>query len=240
MLTPKDRLAFALDLPDLSSALPLAGTLAGHVGVLKIGLELFMRSGPDAIRRIRETTGLALFLDLKLHDIPETVARAVANARELGVTYLTVHTAGGRTMMARAREAAGEDLKLLGVTVLTSTGGGELAETGVAESLSDAPGDLVAMRATLAREAGLSGVVCSGLEAALVKAACGPDFLAVTPGIRPEWTITGEDDQKRIMTPGAAIAAGADLLVVGRPIRNAQDPALAADKVVEEIARAAV
>lgn len=225
----------AIDRPDLEGALALARSLVGAVGGLKLGLELFVAEGPAAVRALA-ATGLPIFLDLKLHDIPNTVAGAVRAAAGLGAALLTVHAAGGRAMLeaaVRAARASPSPPRLLAVTVLTSLDAGDLAATGVA----DAPLEQAVRLARLAREAGLDGVVCSPQEIAAVRAALGPEPLVVVPGIRPAGGATG--DQKRVASPAEALAAGADLLVIGRPITAAPDPAAAARGIAEEIARGA-
>jgi orotidine-5'-phosphate decarboxylase len=228
------RLVFALDYPDLEQARAGAARVAASVGVLKVGLELFVREGPKAVA-IGRDLGRDVFLDLKLHDIPETVERAVRSAGELGARYLTVHASGGTAMLERAaREAARAKtpLTILAVTVLTSLDGGDLTALSIGES----PSDHVLRLARLAYAAGVRGFVASATEAAALRSAL-PDALLVTPGIRP----AGADaqDQKRITTPASAIASGADLLVVGRPIRDAADPLAAAQSIVAEIRTAA-
>ncbi len=225
----KDRLAVALDLADLDDALRLAERVAPFVGVFKVGLELFVRFGPAAVERVRRVTnGGSVFLDLKLHDIPETVERAVASARASGASFLTVHASGGRAMLEAAERAAGHELRLLAVTVLTSLDATDLRDTGVerpveaqAEALFD-----------LAWGAGVRGFVTSTHEAPRLRAKKADAYL-VTPGIRPAGSSAG--DQKRIATPAAAVGAGADLLVVGRPIRDAADPAEAASAICREL-----
>ncbi|BCX17589.1 MAG: orotidine 5'-phosphate decarboxylase [Geminicoccaceae bacterium] len=222
----------AIDRPDLESALGLARRLAGAVGGLKLGLELFVAEGPAAVRALA-STGLPIFLDLKLHDIPNTVAGAVRAAAGLGVALLTVHASGGRAMLEAAVEAARAfptRPRLLAVTVLTSLDADDLAATGVAGG----PLEQAVRLARLAREAGLDGMVCSPLEIAAIRAAVGPEPLLVVPGIRPAGATSG--DQKRVMSPAAALAAGADLLVVGRPITAAPDPAAAARAITDELA----
>lgn len=224
----------ALDRPDLAGALDLARRLAGIVGGLKCGLELFVSEGPSAVRALA-ATGLPIFLDLKLHDIPATVAGAVRAAAGLGVELLTLHAAGGPAMLEAARAAAGDGPhrpRLLAVTVLTSLDGADLAETGIGA----APLEQALRLARLARRCGLDGVVCSPLEIGAIRAALGPDLLLVVPGIRPAG-FPGAD-QKRVTTPAAALAQGADLLVVGRPITAAPDPAAAARAIARELAGA--
>ncbi|MEZ4223764.1 MAG: orotidine-5'-phosphate decarboxylase [Polyangiaceae bacterium] len=231
-LTARERLAFALDYPGLEQARRGAIEVAPHAGVLKVGLELFIRAGADAVNLGREH-GARVFLDLKLHDIPETVARAVDSALELGVSYLTVHAQGGTRMLSEAaKRTAGTELTLLAVTVLTSLDDADLQSLGVTASSSDH-----ALRlARLAYDAGVRGFVCSSAEVGRLREALGTDALFVTPGIRPENAAAG--DQKRVGTPRQAIAAGADILVVGRPIRDAESPATAAAALQREIAEA--
>jgi orotidine-5'-phosphate decarboxylase len=226
------RLAFPLDYPSLADARRGAELVSGVAGVLKVGLELFVREGPEATKLAAEH-GAELFLDLKLMDIPETVERAVASAAGLGARYLTVHASGGPKMLERAqRSAEGSGLTLLAVTVLTSLDASDLSEVGVAS----APGEQVRRLAELARRAGIGGLVCSAQEVGALRRALGPEVVLVTPGIRPAGA--SSDDQKRIATPTAALEAGASILVVGRPIRDAADPRAAARAIADEIARA--
>jgi orotidine-5'-phosphate decarboxylase len=230
------RLAFALDYPSLADARNGAAKVAAELGVLKVGLELFVREGPAAARLPREL-GCDAFLDLKLHDIPETVERAVANACQLGVRYLTLHASGGPRMMEQAAKRVVTEnvqLTLLGVTVLTSLDQADLAAMGVAA----APGEQALKLALLARSSGLSGCVCSVAEVARLRAALGPEFVLVTPGIR--FSTAAGDDQKRVGRPRDAIAQGSSILVVGRPIRDAAEPARVAAAIVGEIAESAL
>jgi orotidine-5'-phosphate decarboxylase len=232
----RDRLAVALDVPDLASARALAARLDGVPGWLKIGSELFTAEGPAALELAAKSA--RVFLDTKLHDIPRTAARAVAAAVRLGVGMLTLHASGGAAMLRAARDSAGEAAAaagrerplLVGVTLLTSLGPADLAGLGMA-----APAEEQVLRlAELSLVAGLDGVVASPREAARVRERFGPALLVVTPGVRPAgWPA---DDQARTATAAAAIAAGADLLVVGRPVVDAEDPALAARKIAAEIA----
>jgi orotidine-5'-phosphate decarboxylase len=222
----RERVIVALDVPDQTALADLLDRLEGQPRLYKIGLELFVAEGARAVELVKARGG-RIFLDLKLHDIPETVARAVASASKLGVDLLTVHIAGGREMLQRAAAAAG-GTRLLGVTVLTSLSAQDLE----ADGTSDTPAQLVSRRARLATQAGLGGLVCSPQEVGLARAAA-PQALLVVPGIRPAGTAS--DDQKRIATPATAIAAGADYLVVGRPIRDAASPAQAFDRIVEEV-----
>jgi len=202
-------------------------------GVLKVGLELFVREGPRAVG-LGQDLGSDIFLDLKLHDIPETVRRAVGSAAALGVRYLTVHTGGGPRMLEAAVAAAqGSGVTLLGVTVLTSLDARDLEAVGVAGG----PAEQTVRLAKLAQSVGIPGLVCSTAEVARLRTELGPDVVLVTPGIRPRGAKA--DDQKRVGTPASAISAGSTLLVVGRPIRDADDPAEAARTIVAEIADAA-
>ncbi len=226
-------LILALDAPTLRDVAPLLARLRGPVRWVKIGLELFTAGGPDVVRQAADL-GFDIFLDLKLHDIPNTVARAVDSAARLPIKMLTLHTAGGREMMLRAAQAqrdAAPHLRLLGVTVLTSLGERDLREIGV-----DAPPEAQVMRlARLAVECGLGGLVCSPLELASLRAHLPPAVRLVTPGIRPAGSGRA-DDQARVMSPAEAARAGADFIVVGRPILQAADPAAAARGILAEIA----
>ncbi len=232
---PHRRIALPLDVADAREAGRLADRLAAEVGVLKIGLELFVAEGP-AILALGARHDRDVFLDLKLHDIPETVERAVAAAARHGVRYLTVHAAGGPDMLRRAVERAAREsggrMQLLAVTVLTSMAEPDLRATGVDRR----PGDQVLALAKLAWSQGVRGFVCSPLEVAALRAALGPDATLVVPGVRAAGAPQG--DQKRVATPGQAIRDGADLLVVGRPIRDAADPVAAAREIAAEISSA--
>ncbi len=216
-------LVVALDVPSQRDALALVDLLDDDVDFFKVGLELYTREGPGVVRALHGR-GKRVFLDLKLHDIPNTVARAVASASALEVELLTIHTVGGRRMMEAAVDAAGPGLALLGVTVLTSSDAPEVAE--VWGRPVEAVEPEVVRLAGLARAAGVPGVVASPREARVLRGALGPDALVVTPGIRLPDDAVG--DQVRIATPQAAVAAGATHLVVGRPIREADDPGAAA------------
>ncbi len=230
----RDHLCFPLDFPTLSEAQRAAEAVAEHVGVFKIGLELFIQGGPEAVRAI-QGLGRQVFLDLKLHDIPKTVERAVARADQLGVDYLTLHAGGGSRMLEPAQaqlQRSGSALKLLAVTMLTSLSEQDAAEIGFTDSLSEQ-----ALRlARLAQRSGCPGLVCSVHELAQFRDQLGQDMLLVTPGIRPENAAVG--DQVRVGTPGSAIRRGSNLLVVGRPIRDADNPAGAAAAIEREIAAA--
>jgi orotidine-5'-phosphate decarboxylase len=210
----------AIDTPDPDRAKALAGKIRTHVGGLKLGLEFFSANGADGVRDMAEF-GLPIFLDLKLHDIPNTVAKAVQALRPLDPAVLTVHAAGGRAMMEDAKAAAPAGTKVVGVTVLTSLDAADLASIGAGD---DARAQVERLT-LLAREAGLDGVVCSGTEVAAARKLW-PDGFFVVPGVRPAGGETG--DQKRVVTPRQALDAGASILVVGRPITMAEDPDAAA------------
>jgi orotidine-5'-phosphate decarboxylase len=228
-----NRLIAALDVHDEAAAEALIGRLHGIPTFYKIGLELYYQVGPELVRSFAERKGLAIMLDLKLHDIPETVARATKRIASLGAKLLTVHASGGRAMLEAAVEAAGPTgPRVLAVTALTSLDAADLGAIGV----SLAPREWAVQLAGLAHRAGCAGVVSSVHEAAAIRAATAPDFLVVTPGIRPPDLSAG--DQKRVATPAEARRAGADLLVVGRPLRDADEPAAVAQAIVDEIARA--
>ncbi|MDT8375639.1 MAG: orotidine-5'-phosphate decarboxylase [Mariprofundaceae bacterium] len=215
----RDRLIVALDVPDMNAALAMREKIGFEAGWLKVGLRLFVAEGPAVVRKLAEEH--KIFLDLKFHDIPNTVAEAVESAGRLGVKMLNVHASGGPDMLKRASEAASEfpDMKLIAVTVLTSDPmpAGDAVKTALE-------------RARMAQDAGLDGVVCSVHEVAAIKQACGAGFITVTPGIR--WGGQPLQDQKRIADPGYAIESGSDYLVVGRPVLQAAEPALAAREAV--------
>lgn len=226
------RLIAALDVPDRAAALALAGRLAGHVGMLKIGLELFVAEGPAIVRELRARhVELEIFLDLKLHDIPNTMVGAIRSVRGLGVRFVTVHAGSGVAHLRACVDAAGDATGILAVTVLTSQDEQACREAGHTRS----PAELVEFRARAAREAGCAGLVCAGPELSIARTAA-PGLFRVIPGIRPAGADVG--DQKRVMTPALAIASGATHLVVGRPIYAADDPPAAADAIVAEIAGA--
>jgi orotidine-5'-phosphate decarboxylase len=231
-MTPSQRLFVALDTIDLDRALGLATRLKGLVGGIKLGKEFFTAHGPHGVVRLAEA-GQPIFLDLKFHDIPNTVAGAVRAALKLKPFLLNVHASGGEAMLRAAAEAvqgASPRPFLIAVTVLTSLGDDDLRLTGVATPVIDQ----VVRLATLAKRCGLDGVVCSAEETMMLRGACGKDFKLVVPGIRPAWAATG--DHKRVVTPREAIALGADYLVVGRPITGADDPVAAAKRIVAEMA----
>ena len=233
----KDRIIFPLDFPDYNSAKKYVEILKGRIGLFKVGLELFVKEGPEILKLIAEEGKAKIFLDLKFHDIPETVKGAMKSANALSAEFITVHCDEGRRLLESAVESASGKTKVLGVTVLTSLSGESLKEIGMREEFQD-PLKLVLHRARIAKSAGCAGVVCSGLEASFVRKEFGKDFIIVTPGIRPSWSVIKNDDQQRIVTPSDAIKAGADYIVVGRPIRTAKDPVDAVKRIEKEIEEA--
>jgi orotidine-5'-phosphate decarboxylase len=230
--TPRDRLFVALDVPTVDDARKLVARLGDTVDCYKVGLELLFGGGLEFAQGLK-AAGRTVFLDFKLLDIGNTVEGATANIARLGFDYLTVHGVDTKTLAAAVRGRGSSNLKLLAVTVLTSLDRADLEQQGI-KGMS--PADLVAHRARLAQQAGFDGVVASGQEAALVRQAVGRDLLIVTPGIRPAGFAEG--DQARVMTPSAAIEAGASHLVIGRPITQAADPKAAAEKILGEMAAA--
>ena len=233
-----DQLLIALDVPTGSEALRLADLLRGTVGGFKIGSQLFTAEGPAIVRTLTGK-GDRVFLDLKFHDIPNTVANAVAAATSLGVWMVNVHASGGTKMMQAAAEAARKNASaegrqaplVIAVTVLTSMTAAAMSETGTNVPVIDQ----VSRLARLAQESGLDGVVGSPQETSAIRALCGPKFVIVTPGIRGGAAVTSKDDQERTLTAGGAIAAGSSYLVVGRPVIAAPDPREAAERIADEI-----
>lgn len=226
--SPKDRLIYALDYPSCDEALNAVKMLRDRVGLFKVGLELFARGGPDLVRRAADRAGHPVFLDLKLHDIPRTVAAAASAIRDLPVKFFTAHTGDGGPILEAAVSGAGPGLGVLAVTVLTSV------------ENSDGPDKVAAIvrrRARVAAQAGCAGVVCSGSEIQAVREVAGDALLIVVPGIRLKTDPIASDDQRRTVAPAEAIRLGADYLVVGRPIRSAPDPRKAADLVIAEISQ---
>lgn len=236
MENPQNRIFLALDVPDEKQADRLLSLWdPGERPLIKVGYQLFFSAGHQWVEK-RKNAGDTIFLDLKLHDIPNTVAKGIESLSRLGVDFVTIHASGGRKMMEKAREIAEKHaggsrrLKLLAVTQLTSTDQRMLnQELGIPGNVRES----VQKLASLACDAGMDGVICSGLEARWVKQAAGPGFLAVTPGIRPQGF--SNNDQKRIVTPREAVLNGADYLVVGRPVTQAPDPKKAFQSLVEEI-----
>ena len=233
----RSKIIFALDVPTFADAKHWVSVLSGHVGMFKVGKQLFTAHGPDIVRMV-ENFGGEVFLDLKYHDIPNTVAMASLEAARLGARLINLHALGGYEMMARTVEALDKEFagkeraKVLAVTILTSSTEETLREVGIERPVPE----MVVRLASLAKKAGIDGVVASPLEVPLFREACVPDFLVVSPGVRP--ATASVDDQKRVMTPGEAVRAGADYLVIGRPISAAADPVAAVAAIVEEIVSA--
>jgi orotidine-5'-phosphate decarboxylase len=217
----------AIDTPDMDRARLLARAVQGHAGGLKLGLEFFSANGPEGVARLADA-GLPVFLDLKLHDIPNTVAKAVEALAPLRPAVLTVHAAGGKAMLAAAKGAAGPQIRVVAVTLLTSLDRSDLTATGVESS----PAEQVARLAALARNSGVDGIVCSGAEVAAARDAWA-NGVFVVPGVRPAGGDTG--DQKRVVTPRQALDAGASILVIGRPITAAADPERAIREIAETL-----
>ncbi|MEE2996808.1 MAG: orotidine-5'-phosphate decarboxylase [Pseudomonadota bacterium] len=234
-ISPIDRIFCALDTPKLDDALLLADLLSGEVGAIKLGKEFFTAHGPAGVGQVA-ALGHKIFLDLKYHDIPNTVAGAIRATQRLGCAILTVHASGGPEMLRAAAVTAAElgakAPKIVAVTVLTSLDDGDLVAVG-----QNVPATAQVLRlARLAEASGIDGVVCSPKEAAILRGEIGDKFALIVPGVRPDWAVA--DDQKRVMTPGEAVAAGADHLVIGRPITRAQDPVGAARRIADEISAA--
>jgi orotidine-5'-phosphate decarboxylase len=230
----RNKIIFALDVHCLNDIDRWADTLAGNVGMFKVGKELFTSCGPAAVKAVQRHGG-RVFLDLKYHDIPNTVASAMCEAARLGVQLANLHALGGAEMMETAVNAVHREFsdaerpRLLAVTILTSSTVETLRQVGIEYSVQD----MVLRLARLAKASGMDGVVASPLEIGLIREACGPDFLIVTPGVRPSFAAV--DDQKRTMTPAEAVSCGADYLVIGRPIAKAADPVKATDDIAAEI-----
>ena len=237
-MAAKDRIVLALDVDTSEEAVALVKKLSGHVGVFKIGMQLFNTAGPSIVHRVHDLGG-KVFVDLKLHDIPNTVGAAAKVLTRLNAFMFNVHAAGGRDMMRQAAEASAKEAVKMGieaplvlaVTVLTSISKQELAEELCVTELQLE--ELVVKWALMAKESGLGGVVCSPQEIVPIRQACGADFAIVTPGIRPLWSAA--NDQKRITTPRQALDMGADYMVIGRPIIQAADPCAAAQKIIDEL-----
>ncbi len=235
MKQAKDYIIFPLDVPSLESAKQYVEMLSESVGMFKVGLELFIRSGPEIIKFIKTSGGAGVFLDLKLHDIPATISRAMESIASLGVALATVHCGESKRMLEAAVAGSGGKVGVLGVTVLTSVAGKDIAAAGFVQEFSADISKLVLKRAAMAKAAGCKGVVCSGLEVKMIKKALGKDFVAVTPGIRPDWDGMSKDDQQRITTPAQAVKNGSDYLVIGRPIRDSKTPRDTANRIAKEI-----
>ncbi|MCX8493834.1 MAG: orotidine-5'-phosphate decarboxylase [Chthoniobacterales bacterium] len=229
---PQDKIIIALDVPDTDGALRLIDSIADHgepPALCKIGLELFTAEGPSVVKAVK-ARGCEIFLDLKFHDIPNTVAHAIRSAAGLGVAMTTIHAVGGLVMMEAAAKAAEKmELLILAVTVLTSMDSDQLSATGI----NVEPKEQVLRLAGIAAKAGIGGIVCSPLEISAIRESFDEKLRIVTPGVRPIWAAAG--DQKRVMTPAEAVAAGSDWLVIGRPITAAENPKEAYAKVVAEL-----
>ena len=235
MKSAKDYIIFPLDVASEDSAKDWVKRLSHHVGMFKVGLELFVRTGPALVRWILDAGEAGVFLDLKFHDIPATVSKAMSGIADLGATFATVHCGETSAMLKAAVEAGRKKVGILGVTVLTSVSGADIREAGFCSDYSADISKLVMKRACMAHAAGCAGVVCSGQEVAVIKKTLGKDFITVTPGIRPAWDGVSADDQQRITTPAQAVQNGADYIVIGRPIRNAVKPSEAALRIADEI-----
>ena len=231
----RDYIIFPLDVASEDEARRYVELLADHVGLFKVGLELFIRSGPDIVRFINSAGSAGVFLDLKLHDIPATVFRAMEGIADLGVHFATVHCGETPKMLETAVAGSRGQVRILGVTVLTSVAAKDIETAGYRSEFYPDLSALVLKRARMAQKAGCAGVVCSGLEAMAIKKQIGADFITVTPGIRPTWAAGEKDDQRRVTTPAQAVNNGSDYLVIGRPIRDAADTREAAERVADEI-----
>ena len=229
MTSVRDRLIVALDFPTPAKALALVSVLSDSVSIYKIGLQLYTAAGPEIVRAVA-ATGAKIFLDLKLHDIPNTVAGTVGAAGELGVQMLTIHLSGGRAMLEAAAAAKSPSLLLLGVTVLTSSTQKTLSETGVSSTIESQ----VLRLGQLGQDCGIGGLITSPQEVRVLRENLGSEITLVTPGVRPAWA--GADDQKRFTTPAEALKNGADYFVVGRPITAAAEPRAAVERLLDEMA----
>ena len=255
----KERLIFALDVPSRKEAEQYVKQLSDHVGCFKVGLELFVREGPDVLKVVKDHSSADIFLDLKLHDIPATMNRALESVAAHQVKYVTVHLESGEAFSKLPESVKSSGLEILAVTLLTSVSKKDLGNSshfkafmehyaGLKQKITLAPitseksqriaSKIVLERAILASNAGCAGVICSGEEVLAVKEISRSGFKAVVPGIRPAWSIIGNDDQSRVTTPAQAIERGADMIVVGRPIRDAKIPKDAAQRILEEISSA--
>ena len=235
MKQAKDYIVFPLDVSTEKAAKAYVELLSGSVGMFKVGLELFIRSGPGLIDFIKSSGNSDVFLDLKLHDIPETVFRAMEGIADLGVTFATVHCGETMRMLEAAVSGAKGKVGVLGVTVLTSVASEDIKAAGFRKPFYEDLTRLVIERADMAKAAGCTGIVCSGREVKMIKKTLGRDFIAVTPGIRPVWDDIKTHDQKRVVTPAIAVKNGSDYLVIGRPIRDASNPKEAVLRIVKEI-----
>ncbi len=235
MKNPKDYIIFPLDVPTYDQAMSYVDRLKEHVGLFKVGLELFISQGPRILDSIRDAGSAGIFLDLKLHDIPVTVQRAFMAASRHGPQFVTVHCDEGDETLRHVAQKNPGKTKILAITVLTSLDQKKLEALGYDKRYAQDLSAMVLLKARMAKAAGCHGVVCSGLEVGRIKEELGPEIIAVTPGIRPAWSVVNQDDQKRIVTPADAVKNGSDYVVIGRPIRDSSDPVKAAKRVAEEI-----
>ncbi len=235
MHSAKQRLIFPLDLPEREQALRYVRLLREQVGVFKVGLELFISEGPDILNAIRGESDAGIFLDLKLHDIPATIKRALKSSMKYRPLFVTVHCDEGGGFLRDIYEDTYSETRILGITVLTSLDSNKLMRGGYSREYCEDIKSLVILKAKIALDAGCHGIVCSGHEVAGLRKELGQEPIVVTPGIRPLWSLVPGDDQKRIITPSEAIKKGTDYIVVGRPIRDSEDPAESARRVVQEI-----
>ena len=234
MRQASEYIVFPLDVASAREAETWVEMLSPHVGMFKVGLELFVQSGPEIVRMIRRAGAARIFLDLKLHDIPVTVCRTMERIADLGVALTTVHCGESPAMLKAAVQGGAGRVGVLAVTVLTSVSGSDIRQAGFEPAYADNIPELVVKRAAMAQAAGCAGAVCSAQEVRSIKQRLGPEFIVVTPGIRPSWQ-TAADDQKRLATPAQAVINGSDYLVIGRPIRDAEDPVKAAARIASEI-----
>ena len=239
MKDPKNLLIFPLDVPSYKEAISLVKTLGNCVGMFKVGLELFVAEGPNILKEIRNTCDAGIFLDLKLHDIPATMTNAIKVALNYKPDFITVHCEQGDGFL-KIPELASSTTKLLGITILTSISPHDIERMGYSRKYYENLTNLAILKGKIAIDAGCHGLVCSAHEVEKIKKEIDKKLIVITPGIRPAWTIMNTDDQIRVMTPALAISKGADYIVVGRPIRDAENPVIAAQKVVEEIRQALI
>lgn len=231
----RKRLIFPLDLLNKDEAIRYVRMLSQSVGIFKVGLELFISEGPDILKAIKSESDADIFLDLKLHDIPATMKRALNSAMKYEPLFITVHCDEGGGFLRDITGDATSRTKILGITVLTSLDSDKLKRAGYSSKYSDNIESLVLLRAKISLEAGCHGIVCSGKEVLNIREELGSLPIVVTPGIRPLWSVVSGDDQRRIITPAQAIQNGADYVVVGRPIRDSDDPVESTNKVLQEI-----
>jgi orotidine-5'-phosphate decarboxylase len=235
MKKAQDYIVFPLDTASIEDAHHYIQLLSPVIGMFKVGLELFIEAGPDIIKYIRDHSQAKIFLDLKLHDIPMTVKRATERIAELHVDFTTVHCAENPEMLEAAIMGSRNQVDILGVTVLTSVSGTMLEQAGLQTQYAEDVTALVIKRAEMAKTAGCRGIVCSGREVKMIREHFGQELVLITPGIRPQWEAVNQDDQQRIVTPAQAIQNGSDYIVIGRPIRDSNDPKEAALRIAEEI-----